>query len=101
MRRISRRRCGAGRSFGSAASAAHQTWRGDRGRPRGLGAIGEAPAKTLLEVREMREHELARPPGIVSPHGLDELLVRLLCRAARLVIAEIADRGHEQLAVCL
>src|SRR6266545_7560254 len=70
----------------------------------GRGAIGsrrEAAAQALLEIREVREHDLARSLGIVPAHGLHQLLVRPLGRAPRLVVAHVADGRHEQLAVGL
>src|SRR2546430_10079706 len=70
----------------------------DRG---AIGARREAASQALLEVVEVREHDLARALGVMTAYRLDDLLVRLLRRAARLLVAQVADRRHEQLAVRL
>src|SRR6266850_3281760 len=83
------------------AARAHETRRGDARRLLGLGAVGEAAAQPLLEGGQVREHQVARTLGVMPPHPLDQLLVRLLRRPARLVVPQVAERGYEQLAVRL
>src|SRR5439155_1672826 len=70
----------------------------DRG---AIGARREAASQSLLEIVEVREHDLASALGVVTAYRLDDLLVRLLRRTARLLVAQVADRRHEQLAVRL
>src|SRR5436305_8155319 len=96
MRRGSLMRCGSLR-----AANANEPRRCEAHRRGALRARREAASKTLLEVGEMADHDLARAVVVVTSDGLDDLLVRLLRRAARLLVAQVADRRDEQLAVCL
>src|SRR5258706_7487222 len=85
----------------SAPSGADELRRGERRPLFRHNAVGEAPAQALLEVGEVGQHDLARALRIVPPHRLDDLLMRFLRRAARSLVAEVADRGDEQLAIRL
>src|SRR5438874_1016537 len=97
-----RRRSLTRRTRGSLRAARpHQPRRADAHRRGTVGACREAAPKTLLEVSEVREHDLARAIVVVSADSLDKLFVRLLGRASGLLVAQVADRRYQQLAIRL
>src|SRR6266550_3149004 len=59
----------------------------------------EPAAKSLLEVPEVFEHELARGIRVVRADRVKDLLVRLLGHLRRTHVAHVVERLHEQVAV--